>query len=276
MPQDGEQPQQKRRTRATTDGQGPNPLLYGNKTDGRTASSTSFTHTDAYSVDDVLGEPPRSGTSVVRYTNPQGPQSQRTTSAQSITTSIPSRRQQGTTKNFPARTPHPPRVTADHQDTQKAQVRKNAHWLVPVGMGMLAMLVLWMLASSVLAWGIQRYDDIIYGNPRTYQTDQAVGHGGDSATHPSHFIAVNLHRQAVVYEIMAGDPAKSVSYVAPVYIVGEGGDLAPITLEFRDVTGDHRLDMVIHIHLPSQDQISVFVNDGTKFRPSNGNDKLRI
>jgi hypothetical protein len=273
MPQDGEQSQQKRRTRATTDAQGPAPLVYPNKSEGRSTSSMPLTHTDGYTGDDGLLEPPRPGTSVVRYTNQQGPHPNRTTSAQPISPSIPLRRQQGTTKNFPERQP---RATAHHLDMPKIQARKSVHWLLPVGIGMLAMLVLWMLGSSVLAWGIQRYYDVHYGYPRTFQTDQAVGHGGDSSTHPSHFIAVNLHRQAVVYEIMAGDPSKSVSYVAPVYIEGDGGDLAPITLEFRDVTGDGKQDMIIHIHLPSQDQISVFVNDGTKFRPSGGNDKIHI
>jgi hypothetical protein len=141
---------------------------------------------------------------------------------------------------------------------------------------MIAMLVLWMVGSSVLAWGVQRYNDYRYGMPRTFQTDAVVGHGGDSRQHPSHFIAMNLNRQAIIVEFMAGDPAKSVSYVAPVYIAGDGGDLAPITLEFRDVTGNGRVDMVIHIHLPSQDQVSVFINDGTKFRPSTGSDKIRI
>lgn len=141
---------------------------------------------------------------------------------------------------------------------------------------MIAALVLWMAGSTVLAWGMQRYNDYKYGYPRTYQIDAVVGHNNDSPQKPSHFIAINWNHQAVIYELMAGDPNKSVSYVAPVYIAGNGGELAPVTLEFRDVTGDGRLDMIVHIHLPNQDQVSVFVNDGTKFRPSNGNDKIRI
>jgi hypothetical protein len=140
---------------------------------------------------------------------------------------------------------------------------------------MIAMLVLWMLGSSVLAWGIQRYNDVRYGNPRTYQVDAVVGHG-DSPSRPSHFIAINYNRQAIVTEWMGGDPSKSINYVAPIYIAGDGGDLAPITVEFRDVNGDNKLDMIIHIHLPNQDQVSVFINDGHKFRPSNGNDKIRL
>jgi hypothetical protein len=141
---------------------------------------------------------------------------------------------------------------------------------------MLGALVLWMVGSSALAWGIQRYDDLRYGSPRTFQMDAVVGHNHDSPQHPSHFIAVNLNRQAVIVEFMAGDPSKAVTYVAPVYIANSGGESAPVTLEFRDVTGDGKPDMIVHVHLPTQDQVLVFVNDGTKFRPSNGNDKIKI
>ncbi len=77
-------------------------------------------------------------------------------------------------------------------------------------------------------------------------------------------------------EFKGGDPSKSVSYVAPVYIAGDGGDLAPVTVEFKDVNGDGKSDMIIHIHLPSQDQISVFINDGNGFRPVNANDKIKL
>jgi hypothetical protein len=141
---------------------------------------------------------------------------------------------------------------------------------------MMAMLVLWVTASWLLAWSMQRYDDIRYGMPRTYQTDAVVGHGGDSAACPSHFIALNLNHKAVVIELMAGDPAKSFTYVVPFYIVAQGAELTPITVEFRDVTGNHRKDMVIHVHLHSQDQTFVFVNDGTKFRPPNPNDTIHL
>jgi len=141
---------------------------------------------------------------------------------------------------------------------------------------MIAMLVLWEVGSLVLAWGLARYDDLRYGNPRTYQTNAVVGHGGDSPAHPSHFIAVNLNRQAIVVEFPAGSQAGALSYVVPYYILGPGGDLTPITLEFRDVTGDSKPDMVIHIHLQSQDQTFVFVNAGTKFRPPTAKDTIHL
>jgi hypothetical protein len=102
-----------------------------------------------------------------------------------------------------------------------------------------------------------------------------VGHN-DSPAHKSHFIAINLNRQAIVVEFMGGDPSKSVSYVAA-NIWGTDGDLAPVTLEFRDVTGDGKLDMIVHIQQPNQpDSVAVFVNDGGKFRPVTANDKIKM
>jgi hypothetical protein len=141
---------------------------------------------------------------------------------------------------------------------------------------MIAMLVVFVIGSLVVTWGTQLRDDFTYGRPRTYQTNQVVGHGNDSAAHPSHFIAINYNRQAVVIEWMAGDPAKSVDYVVPYYIVGDNADLTPVTVNFKDVNGDGKLDMIIHIHMRNQDQTFVFINDGSKFRPPTANDKIQL
>ncbi len=140
------------------------------------------------------------------------------------------------------------------------------------------MLILWETGTFLVSWGTARYDDLRYGNPRTYQTNAVVGHGGDNPAHPSHFIALNLNRQAIVVEFPAGNPAGAQSYVVPYYILGQGGNLTPITLEFRDVAGhpDNRPDMIIHIHLQTQVQTFVFVNDGTKFRPPTAQDHIHL
>ncbi|HEU5227845.1 MAG TPA: hypothetical protein VFU49_08545 [Ktedonobacteraceae bacterium] len=267
MPQD-EQSQPRRRR--TNTGEQDTSSQYA-KTIGKSVGPT--TRTEGY-PDEGLYDPPRQHTSTIRRDNPKA-LVPRYTGAPVSPAPIQVRRQpQQPDMKI---SPRSPRTTTSHPPQErKFATQRNFHWLFPAGIGMIAMLVLWMVGSSVLAWGVQRYDDYRYGVPRTFQMDAVVGHGGDSRLHPSHFIAMNLNRQAIVVEFMAGDPAKSVSYVAPVYIAGDGGDLAPITLEFRDVAGNGRLDMVIHIHLPSQDQVSVFINDGTKFRPSSGSDKIRI
>lgn len=260
MPQDDGQ--QIRRRSITTGDQGARQPRYP-----KAVERASRTTDGPFGDEDML-DLPRTNTSVVRYDGPSGVQTQR--GALSPTGGVP-RRQTGA--KSPPRQTRTTSTAAQQRPQNKA--RKKVHWLLPLGVGMVAMLVLWMLGSTVVNWGMQRYNDFRYGNPRTFQTDQIVGHNGDSAAHKSHFIAVNLNRQAIVVEFMGGDPAKSVSYVAPVYIAGPGGDQAPVTLDFKDMTGDGKLDMIIHIQLPNQDQISVFVNDGTKFRPSNGNDKIR-
>lgn len=267
MPPGGEQSRQKRRSKANTGGQDPTPLVYPKapKDAAESEKSTTPPQTDAYHIDEGLDDDLRSHSSAVRYDSLRTTQAHRAPDIQPPLTTVPRRQ----TRNIPA----PVRKTAPQ--TPALQVKKNVHWLLPVGLGMLAMLVLWVTGSWLLAWGVQRYDDVRYGYPRTYQTDAVVGHG-DSAAHPSHFMAMNLNRQAIVIEFMGGDPQKAKVYVAPVYIAGSGGDLAPVTVEFRDVTGDGKPDMIIHIHLPNQDQVSVFINTGKDFRPANGNDKINI
>jgi hypothetical protein len=191
------------------------------------------------------------------------------------TRNISPRKTQDATRNLP---PNRNRNYPRNAPPVKLQdrSRRRVHWFLPIGVGMIAMIALWLIGSNVIGWGTQVYNNLHYGYPRTYQVDAVVGHNHDSIGHPSHFIAINMNRQAVVIEIMAGDVQKSITYVAPVVIAGDGGDLAPVTIEFRDVTGDRLPDMILHIHLPKQDEVSIFVNDGTKFRPSNNNDKIHL
>ncbi len=137
---------------------------------------------------------------------------------------------------------------------------KKIHWLVYVGVGMIAALALWVTASTLLAWGSNKYNDIVYGNPRTFQTDAVVGHNNDSNLHPSHFIALNLHGQVIIIELPAGDPTKSIDYIGP-SLIAVGDEKIPITLTFGQVNGDKKVDMIVHI----QDKVVYFCNNGTKF-----------
>ncbi len=137
--------------------------------------------------------------------------------------------------------------------------KHSLHWLVYVGVGMIAALALWVSLSAILAWGTTQYNNIVYGYPRFYQTDAVVGHS-DSAAHPSHFIAQNLHGQVIVIELPAGNPAKSYEYVGP-DLIGSGDDQIPITLTFSDANHDGKPDMIIHI----ENREVIFCNTGTKF-----------
>lgn len=207
-----------------------------------------------------LADTPRTNTSVLRHspvlparrvrqpsTTPMSPQRQKTMAQQLQ--------------------PHPAHKIVQKPQTSKLHQIKHMHWLFFVGLIMMMGLILWITGTAALAWGIQRYNDLRYGIPRTYQVDQVVGQGGDSLAHPSHFIALNENHQAIVIELQAGNPTKSFSYTAP--LSNDNGE-APVTLEFRDVTSDGKTDMIVHIHLLTQEQIAVFINNGSQFLRSNG------
>lgn len=163
---------------------------------------------------------------------------------------IPPRRSRITTEDY----------TAPALPPGQAQRRSHAHWLLFVGVGMIAMLALWVLGTMLVNWWNVTQDDWHYGRPRTFQIDVRVGHNDDVT--PSHFIAVNLNRHIIIIEFPGGDPTKAKDYLGPT-LFGDGQDLNPMTLSFRDVNGDGKLDMIVHI----QDQTFVFINDGTQFRP---------
>lgn len=241
--------------------------------------------------DDYYDEPPRRNTSVVRYST--GPQGSNLPSPRPPTTTVPARRTQGTQDFVGAGRPPQTRNTMGRNTTSSYQKPRNTtgsygvkpqanpsirntHWLLPLGIGMIAMLLLFVVGSLIVTWGGQLHDNLVYGTPRTYQTDAVVGHGGDSVTHPSHFIAINYRSQAVVVEWAAGNPAKSVDYVVPYVILGDNSSLTPVTVSFRDVNGDRKADMIIDIHMKNQNQTIVFINDGTKFRPSTATDKIQL
>jgi hypothetical protein len=141
------------------------------------------------------------------------------------------------------------------------QDRPRFHWLFYVGVVMLVMTLMWCGLSAVNSWWQVKYNDILYGRPRTYQVDQVVGHD-DSSARPSHFIALNLNRHIEIIEFPGGDPSKAKIYIGPV-LDGPGQDLAPVTLEFKDVNGDGKPDMIVKV----QDSRFVFVNTGNSFRP---------
>jgi hypothetical protein len=146
---------------------------------------------------------------------------------------------------------------------------RSFHPLFFVGLAMLVMLVGWIGLSSVLHWWQIKQDDLRYGRPRTYQCDAVVGHHHDSAEQPSHFIALNLNGHVLVIELPAGDASKAEIYSGPV-LLGEGETLTPVTLSFADVTGDGKLDLLVHL---GSSRI-VFVNDGNRFRPQQPGDHL--
>jgi hypothetical protein len=154
------------------------------------------------------------------------------------------------------------RYTNEVETPVAARNKRSIHPLVYLGVGMLAMAALFLLLSSAASWIQTTKDDLTYGRPRTFNIDAVVGHN-DSAANPTHFIAMNLNRHVEVIEQPGGDASKMKVYQITT-LFGDGEDLTPVTLSFRDLTGNDKLDMLIHI----QDQTLVMINDNGTFRPA--------
>jgi len=133
--------------------------------------------------------------------------------------------------------------------------------LVPIGVGMLLMLLVVVLGQWMLGWVQTSWDDLHYGRPRTFQMDAFVGH--ETGSTPSHFIAVNLQGQIDIIELPGGDPTHAKMYVGP-HIYGEGSDLVPVTLRFVASAHAHHPDMLILF----QNTQVVFHNVNGTFEPA--------
>jgi hypothetical protein len=142
--------------------------------------------------------------------------------------------------------------------------------LIAVVVGMLLMAALFLMMNSLGSWWQIHQADVTYGRPRTYQVDAVVGHN-DSAANPSHFIFLNLNRHVEIIEFPGGDANHARIYSGPT-LFGNGQDLTPVTGEFKDVNGDGKLDMIVHI----QDQVLVYINDGTQFVPQQPGQQVHL
>ena len=170
----------------------------------------------------------------------------------------------------PVETDDIPIRRSDHLQLVESNGKPRFHWLVFVGMAMFTMLVGWVVLTMLSSWWQVTQDDLHYGRPRTYQTDMAVGHN-DSVANPSHFIALNIKSHIEIIEFPGGDTSKARIYVGPT-LIGTGQDLAAVTLTFKDVNGDGKLDMIVNV----QDSHFVFINDNGQFRPARPGENVQL
>ena len=127
---------------------------------------------------------------------------------------------------------------------QKTSIKKSSsHFsLTSLGIGMMVALAAVLLGQLLIGWVSTAWDNIQYGNPRTYQTDAFVGHEAGKA--PSHFIVLNLHGRIEVIELPGGDPSRTKIYIGP-QITGPGAENVPVTIQFFDPHHTHHPDMLI-------------------------------
>ncbi len=143
------------------------------------------------------------------------------------------------------------------------------HWLVYIGCGMVAMLLLWMVGAIALTWWQGYQDDLRYGHPRTYQCDARVGH--NDAQTPSHFLALNLNHRVEVIEFPGGDATKARVYLGPL-LTGQTSDQDIVTVSFKDVNGDGKPDLILSV----ENAKYVYINDNGAFRPLHANEHINM
>jgi hypothetical protein len=131
---------------------------------------------------------------------------------------------------------------------------KNAGNIAYIVTGILALLAIYVLVSSVIGAGRIFVDDIKYGRPRTFHLTENVGRPAE-ANAPTHLIAMNLDRQVVILEIPGGDSTQIRTLPGP-YLFGAGEDLTPVTMRLDDMNGDAAPDLIVRV----KDEEMVYIN----------------
>ena len=185
------------------------------------------------------------------------------------TTPAPRTRMQVTHHQGPPPTPRASRTQAPPVSQHPApapRAPRRVHVLVYVGSGMVAMVLGWMLLSSLAQWWQGQQETWQYGYPRTFQMDADVRHGGIS-----HFTVENLDGHILIIEVQVASLTKSRIYAGPVFS-GPGADTQPATVSFQDVNGDGYPDMLIAVGTGR----SLYINDHTGFRPATASDLITV
>lgn len=126
---------------------------------------------------------------------------------------------------------------------------------------MLVILALWLAYSVIgfaIAWARVKYDDIRFGYPRTFQMDGYIGYRESSGL-PTHFVAINAHRQVLILIVPGTNPSR-VSVIKGPYLFGPNQDFSAATLDLRDVNHDGFADLLLHV----AGQTITYLNDPSK------------
>lgn len=150
--------------------------------------------------------------------------------------------------------------THTRKRTRRKQSGRRFHPLFWLGSGLLVLLLLWLGVSQLIGWSTNTWNTLRYGTTRTFQIDAVVGQG-DSAQHPSHFLALNLHGTIVVIDFPADDPSRARDFEITT-LLGPNVDQEVVTLRFLDLQHTGKPDMLIDVGNVQ----SVLVNDKGTFR----------
>lgn len=138
----------------------------------------------------------------------------------------------------------------------RVQPKVNRQYLQLAAYVILGFLILSVLTGRAQLW----LDDLRYGRPRTTQVSAYVGHG-ERPGQPSHFIAMNLNRRVVVFELPGGDSSKARTLQGP-YLFGANEDLTPVLIRVNDINRDNKGDLVIAV----KNEEIIYINSGDTFR----------
>ena len=157
---------------------------------------------------------------------------------------------QSTQQRETLRQPTQPRGTTK-RPSQKISVarptqQRQFHWLVPTGVTLMIAIACYLLLYGAWTGGQGLYNDWAYGaTTRTSHLEAVVG-DHDSVTSPTHFVAMNLHGTIDVIEFPGGDVTHAKVFPGP-HLLWADADKAVVTLEVKDVNGDNKPDIIVHI-----------------------------
>jgi len=121
------------------------------------------------------------------------------------------------------------------------------------------MVALYVVLSALFGFVQTKLDDMQYGRPRTTHLNAYVGHAGEEAAQPSHFLALNLDRRIMLIELPGGDTKNATTITGP-YLFGDGEDLTPVKLSAEDVNGDGAADLLVTV----KNEQLVYINERAK------------
>lgn len=125
---------------------------------------------------------------------------------------------------------------------------------------LLALAALALMANSLLTWTQIKIDDVRYGRPRTTSLNGFVGHNETSGV-PSQFVAMNVNRRVIVFELPGGDPAQTRTLTGP-YLFGANENLTPVRLRLALINDDQAADLVVSV----KNEEIVYINENSNFR----------